>query len=69
MLDHISELNAKQEEEFGDPEINSRIAQYEMAYRMQTSVPTTMNIDDEPEHIKCTEQMQQFLAPMQLIVY
>ncbi len=51
MLDHISELNRKQEEEFGDPEINSRIAQYEMAYRMQTSVPETMDIDKEPEHI------------------
>ena len=51
MLDYISELNHKQEEEFGDPEINSRIAQYEMAYRMQTSVPETMNIEDEPEHI------------------
>ncbi len=51
MLDHISELNAKQEQEFGDPEINSRIAQYEMAYRMQTSVPTTMDIDGEPDHI------------------
>ena len=51
MLDYISELNHKQEEAFGDPEINSRIEQYEMAYRMQTSVPTTMNIEDEPEHI------------------
>ncbi|MCF7567843.1 DUF1501 domain-containing protein [Sabulilitoribacter arenilitoris] len=51
MLDHISELNQKQEEEFGDPEINSRIAQYEMAYRMQTSVPDTMNVEEEPEHI------------------
>ena len=51
MLDHISELNQKQEEEFGDPEINSRIAQYEMAYRMQTSVPDAMNIEEEPEHI------------------
>ena len=51
MLDHISELNEKQEREFGDPEINSRVAQYEMAYRMQTSVPTTMNIDGEPDHI------------------
>ncbi|WP_341214944.1 DUF1501 domain-containing protein [uncultured Wocania sp.] len=51
MLDHISELNQKQEAEFGDPEINSRIAQYEMAYRMQTSVPDTMNVEDEPEHI------------------
>ncbi len=51
MLDHISELNARQEQEFGDPEINSRIAQYEMAYRMQTSVPNTMNIEGEPDHI------------------
>ncbi|MFP2997378.1 DUF1501 domain-containing protein [Spongiivirga sp. MCCC 1A20706] len=51
MLDHISELNEKQEKEFGDPEINSRIAQYEMAYRMQTSVPETMNIENEPDHI------------------
>ena len=51
MLDYIAELNEKQEKEFGDPEINSRIAQYEMAYRMQTSVPETMNIDKEPDHI------------------
>jgi len=51
MLDHINELNHKQEQEFGDPEINSRIAQYEMAYRMQTSVPETMSIDKEPDHI------------------
>ncbi|WP_298521046.1 DUF1501 domain-containing protein [uncultured Kordia sp.] len=51
MLDHLSELNEKQEREFGDPEINSRIGQYEMAYRMQTSVPTTMNIEEEPDHI------------------
>ena len=51
MLDIIGELNHKQEEEFGDPEINSRIAQYEMAYRMQTSVPESMNIDKEPDHI------------------
>ncbi len=51
MLDHMAELNAKQEQEFGDPEINSRIAQYEMAYRMQTSVPNTMDIEGEPDHI------------------
>ena len=51
MLDYISELNHKQEAEFGDPEINSRIEQYEMAYRMQTSVPSTMNVEEEPEHI------------------
>ncbi|MCQ0110453.1 DUF1501 domain-containing protein [Zhouia amylolytica] len=51
MLDHLAEMNHFQEEKFGDPEINSRIAQYEMAYKMQTSVPETMNIDDEPDHI------------------
>lgn len=51
MLDVLSELNQKQEAEFGDPEINTRIAQYEMAYRMQTSVPESMNIDKEPDHI------------------
>jgi len=51
MLDHINELNHKQEQEFGDPEINSRIAQYEMAYRMQTSVPDTMSVENEPDHI------------------
>ena len=51
MLDHIAALNEKQEKEFGDPEINSRIAQYEMAYRMQTSVPDTMDIEGEPDHI------------------
>jgi len=51
MLDHLSALNAKQEEAFGDPEINSRVAQYEMAYRMQTSVPDTMDIENEPDHI------------------
>ena len=49
MLDHIASLNHLQEEEFGDPEITARIAQYEMAYRMQTSVPDVMNFSDEPE--------------------
>jgi hypothetical protein len=49
MLDHIAELNRMQEDEFGDPEITARIAQYEMAYRMQTSVPDVMDFSDEPE--------------------
>jgi hypothetical protein len=39
MLDYLAELNHEQEASFGDPEISNRIAQYEMAYRMQTSVP------------------------------
>ncbi|PCJ98931.1 MAG: sulfatase [Flavobacteriaceae bacterium] len=51
MLDHIASLNDKQYQEFGDPEIQSRIAQYEMAYRMQTSVPEVMDISKEPDYI------------------
>ena len=51
MLDKIAQLNQLQLEEFGDPEISSRISQYEMAYRMQTSIPEVMDISDEPDHI------------------
>ena len=51
MLDKVAELNHRQQEAFGDPEISSRIAQYEMAYRMQTSVPKVMDISDEPDYI------------------
>ncbi len=51
MLDKVAALNDQQLQEFGDPEISSRIAQYEMAYRMQTSVPDVMNIENEPDHI------------------
>ncbi len=49
MLDKIAELNRLHLEDFGDPEINTRIAQYEMAYRMQTSVPELLDLSDEPE--------------------
>jgi hypothetical protein len=51
MLDHLAALNEAQEKTFGDPEINSRISNYEMAYRMQTSVPDVMDISNEPDHI------------------
>jgi len=51
MLDQVAALNEKQLQEFGDPEISTRISQYEMAYRMQTSVPDVMNIEGEPDHI------------------
>ena len=51
MLDALSEMHQQQYEAVIDPEINSRIAQYEMAYRMQTSVPETMNIANEPDYI------------------
>lgn len=50
-LDHLAKLNAMRESEFGDPEIASRIAQYEMAYRMQTSVPDVVDLSDEPDEV------------------
>jgi uncharacterized protein (DUF1501 family) len=48
-LDHLAALNEKSLDKFGDPEIETRIAQYEMAYRMQTSVPELADLSDEPE--------------------
>lgn len=51
MLDGISQINANRFDTVGDPEIETRIAQYEMAYRMQTSVPELMHMEDESEHI------------------
>jgi hypothetical protein len=49
MLDAVGKLNAMRHEAYGDPEIETRIAQYEMAYRMQTSVPELMDLSKEPE--------------------
>jgi hypothetical protein len=49
MLDRLAELHALQFEELGDPEINARVAQYEMAFRMQTSVPDVVDLSKEPE--------------------
>jgi Protein of unknown function (DUF1501) len=51
MLDSMAELNRQNFARVGDPEIETRIAQAELAYRMQTSVPDLMKLDDEPEHI------------------
>ena len=51
MLDGIAEINQAKREETGDPEIDARIAQYEMAYRMQTSVPDLVDLSDEPSHV------------------
>ncbi len=47
LLDDIAKLNELKHQEFGDPEILTRIAQYEMAYRMQTSVPELTDFSDE----------------------
>jgi len=49
MLDDLNAINEQRYQEFGDPEISTRIAQYELAYRMQMSVPDLTNLDDEPE--------------------
>jgi len=49
MLDGIAKLNRLLAEKYGDPEIDTRVAQYEMAYRMQTSVPDLMDLSKEPE--------------------
>ena len=49
MLDGLAKLNKDRYDEVGDPEIQSRIAQYEMAYRMQTSVPELTDISDETQ--------------------
>ena len=48
-LDHLSALNRMHLDEFGDPEISTRITQYEMAFRMQTSVPELTDLSTEPE--------------------
>ncbi|HEX5167668.1 MAG TPA: DUF1501 domain-containing protein, partial [Cyclobacteriaceae bacterium] len=51
MLDKLAELNAMSYEEFGDPEINTKVQQYEMAYRMQTAVPEITDVSKEPDDI------------------
>lgn len=50
-LDTLKALNELRVQESGDPEIETRIAQYELAYRMQTSVPELMDIAKEPKEI------------------
>lgn len=50
-LDHLNELQEMQFDVFEDPTIKARISQYEMAYRMQTSVPEVMDTSSEPESI------------------
>jgi len=51
MLDKLAQLNDKNYKDFGDPEIQSRVQQYEMAYRMQTAVPDMMDLSKEPDYI------------------
>lgn len=51
IVDAINQLNGAQLADVGDPEIATRISQYEMAYRMQTSVPELMDISQEPASV------------------
>ena len=51
MLDAVGALNAMNHEAVGDPEINARIEQYEMAFRMQTSVPDLTDLSKEPKKV------------------
>lgn len=50
-LDHLNQLQQQGYDEYEDPEILARMSQYEMAFRMQTSVPEVMNVEDEPDYI------------------
>ncbi len=52
VLDAINELNRQQHEQAGDPEIATRIRQYEMAFRMQASVPDLMDVSKEPAAVR-----------------
>src|SRR5205807_3550402 len=49
MLDSVADLNKITENTYGDPEVAARISQYEMAYRMQSSVPELTDLSKEPE--------------------
>jgi len=51
MLDRLRELHQLQHQRTLDPAISARIAQYEMAFRMQSSVPDVADLSDEPEHV------------------
>jgi hypothetical protein len=51
MLDSLARLNQHQLDQIADPETQARIAQYEMAFRMQSSVPELMKLAQEPKHV------------------
>ncbi|MEZ6138235.1 MAG: DUF1501 domain-containing protein [Pirellulaceae bacterium] len=51
LIDIVGQLNEHRYQRVNDPEIGTRIAAYELAFRMQTSVPELMDVSDEPQHI------------------
>jgi hypothetical protein len=50
-LDRLNTLNRERLSQVGDPEIATRIAQYELAFRMQSSVPELLDVSKEPKHV------------------
>jgi hypothetical protein len=52
VVDAVQSLDRMESQTSSDPEIATRISQYEMAFRMQTSVPELLDIDDEPLHVR-----------------
>jgi hypothetical protein len=51
MLNQLAVMNAEHLADYGDPETDTRISQYEMAFRMQTSVPDLVDFSDEPKSV------------------
>ncbi len=51
LLDDLGDLNRHRFQKMGDPEIETRIAQFEMAYKMQGSVPDLLQVENEPKHV------------------
>jgi len=51
MLDYLSQLNNLQNDVWGDPEVNARMSQYELAFKMQTSVPDVMDTSKESDEV------------------
>ncbi|REJ87164.1 MAG: DUF1501 domain-containing protein [Planctomycetota bacterium] len=52
LVDTVRRLNQERYETVRNPEIETRIAQYELAFRMQTSIPDLMDFSDEPQHVR-----------------
>jgi hypothetical protein len=51
LIDTVAELNALRNEKVASPELETRIAQYELAFKMQTSVPSLVDLSGEPKHV------------------
>ena len=69
-LDFLSKIQKSKYSDIGDPEILSRISQYEMAFRMQTSVPDVMIYQKNlNQFLNCMEKILKYLGPLLLIVY